>query len=382
MAPVPEQSLASTEDQQLIRESALQFLDEQKPLAEHRALRDGEDPSGVSTRLWEEMSGLGWPGLLVPEEHGGAGLGFAELGVVFEALGRHAASTPLFSSGVLAASSLSLVGGWGDLEKGSDLATGACRAALALEESPRFSPGAIASFAEKTSDGYRLHGRKRPVLDATAADLWLVVARLGNAESEQVGLFCVDPSTRGVSATPLRWIDGRRAAELVFDGAPLPPAALLGEAMPISELVEPLVDRGATALSAELVGIMAAAFAGTLEYLDTREQFDQKLASFQALQHRAARMFTEIERSISLVQDALRALDERDPDASLAASAAKAHSSEVARHVTEEALQLFGGLGMTEEQDIGLYFKRARASSTLFGDAGFHYRRFATWSGF
>jgi len=283
---------------------------------------------------------------------------------------------------VLAASSLSLVGGWRDLGKASDLASGGLRAALALEESPHFSPHVIQTFVEETGDGYRLHGRKRPVLDGSVADVWLVVARVGDPENEEVGLFRLDPATTGVGCTPLRWIDGRRAADLRFDAVSLPRDALLGEPKSLAELVEPLVDRGATALSAELTGIVAAAFSLTLDFLETREQFDQKLASFQALQHRAARMFVEIERTISLVQDALRALDERDPEASIAASAAKAQASEVARHVTAESLQLFGGLGMTEEQDIGLYFKRARASSTLFGDARFHYRRVAQLSGF
>ena len=382
MASGPEQSLARSEDQQIIRDAALQFLEEQQPLRELRALRDGDDPSGVSASFWQEIAALGWPGLLVPEEHGGAGLGFQELGVVFESLGHHAVSTPLFSSGVLAASALSLVGGWKGLEKPADLASGAVRATLALEESPQFDPHSIEAVAEVAGDGFRLSGRKRPVLDGTAADLWLVVARIGSPRDDRVGLFRIDPQVAGAGCTPLRWIDGSRASDISLQGMSVPKDALLGEPLRRADLIEPLVDRGATALAAELVGISATAFALAVDYLKTREQFDRKLASFQALQHRAARMFTEIERTISLVQDALRALDESDPEASLAASAAKAHASEVARHVTAEALQLFGGLGMTEEQDIGLYFKRARVASALFGDARFHYRRFARLNGF
>jgi alkylation response protein AidB-like acyl-CoA dehydrogenase len=382
MAGSPDQSLAANEDQQIIREAALQFLQEEQALARVRAQRDGDEAAGIAPAFWDEISALGWPGLLAPEEHGGSGLGFQELGVVFEALGRHVVASPLFSSGVLAASALSIVDGWAGLEKTHGLATGEQRAALALEESPRFDPYAIATVARQTPDGYALTGHKRPVLDAAAADVLLVVARIGSQASDEVGLFRVDPQAQGVATTPLRWLDGRRAAELSFDAVALSGDALLGTPRPMAELVEPLVDRAAAALAAELVGTMASAFELTLDFLKTREQFDQKLAQFQALQHRTARMFADIESTISLVQDALRAIDEGDADSSAAASAAKAQASAVARQVTAEALQLFGGLGMTEEQDIGLYFKRAQASSTLFGDAAHHYARFAGLSGF
>ena len=380
MSAGPDQSLACNEDQQLIREAALQFLEQQQPIASLRGLRDGDEPSGVSAALWDEMSALGWPGLLAPESVGGAGLGFQELGVVFEALGRHVVSTPLYSSGVLATSALTLVGGWASMPKAADLATGASRVALALEETSRFDADRIETLAMRDGDGYRLSGRKRPVLDAATADLLLVVARI--EDDDLLGLFCVSPSAEGVAMTPLRWIDGRRAADLRLEDVVVGDDALIGAPLSHGELIDPLVDRAATALAAELVGISAKAFAETVEFLKTREQFDQKLAEFQALQHRCARMFADIERTISLVQEALRALDDGDADASMLASAAKAMASDTARHVTEEALQLHGGLGMTEEQDIGLYFKRARTSSVLFGDATYHYRRYARLNGF
>jgi alkylation response protein AidB-like acyl-CoA dehydrogenase len=376
MAAGPDQSLARNEDQELIRESALQFLEKQQPIATLRALRDGDEPSGVSPAFWDEMSALGWPGLLAPESVGGSGLGFQELGVVFEALGRHVATTPLYSSGVLATSALTLVGGWEDMPKAADLATGGSRVALALEETSRFDPDQIDTLATRDGEGYSLSGQKRPVLDAATADLLLIVARI-DADDGPLGLFCVSPTADRVSMTPLRWIDGRRAADLLLENVWVGEDALIGAPLSHGELVEPLLDRAAATLAAELVGISAEAFARTVEFLMTREQFDRKLAEFQALQHRCARMFADIERTISLVQEALRALDDGDADASMLASGAKAMASETARHVTEEALQLYGGLGMTEEQDIGLYFKRARTSAALFGDATYHYRRFA-----
>ena len=377
----PDQSLARNDDQALIREGALQLLQERQPMAELRALRDGDDESGVSPALWEEMSALGWPGLLAPEAVGGAGLGFQELGCVQEALGRHVVPTPLLSSGVLATSALTLIDGWSAFPKSAGLATGDVRVALAHEETPRFDPGAVETVARRVDGGFVLAGRKRAVLDGAAADLLLVVARL-DGEQGRLGVFCVPREASGVRTTLLRWLDGRRAADVALEDVRLDASALIGEPLPAASLLEPLIDRAAAALAAELVGVAAEALAITVEYLGTREQFDQRLAEFQALQHRCARLFSDVERTISVVQAALAALDEGDDDASLLASAAKAMASETARHVTEEALQLHGGLGMTEEQDIGLYFKRARASSVLFGDATDHYRRIARLSGF
>lgn len=381
MAGVPDQALASTEDQQMIRDAALQFLEERQPIAELRSLRDGDEASGVSPGLWEEMAGLGWAGLLVPEAQGGAGLGFRELGVVCEALGRHVVSTPLLSSSVLSASAVSLVEGWNGTAELAAIADGSMRAALAFEESPRFAPERAVTSVRRVGEGFVLEGRKRPVLDGASANVLLVLARIEGGD-EGAGLFRVDPGAEGVSRTLLRWIDGRRAADVRFEAVKLGGDAQVGTTRPFAELGEGIVDRGAAALAAELTGIAAAAFALTVEYLKTREQFGHPLAEFQALQHRCARMYVDIERSISLVQDALQALDEGREDSSMAVSSAKAMTSELARTVTEDCLQLYGGLGMTEEQDIGLYFKRARVGSLLLGDAAYHYRRFARLNDF
>lgn len=377
-AGIPDQSLARDEDQSHIREAALQFLEEQNPVAELRALRDADDPSGVSPRLWKEMAELGWPGLLAPESAGGAALGFQELGVIFEALGRHVVATPLLSSGVLAASALSLVEGWDGFADSKQLAMGDLRVALAGPEGRGFE---IETSAQPIDGGYELRGRNKAVLDGAAADRLLVIARI-EGQAGKLGLFCVPADASGVTRRALRWFDGRRAADIDMDGVRLGADALIGQPMTADALLEPLIDRAATALAAELIGTAAEALVRAVEYLKTREQFDEKLASFQALQHRCARMFGDIERSISIVQAALRAIDEDADEASLLASAAKAFASDTARLVTEEALQLHGGVGMTEEEDIGLFFKRARASSALFGTANDHYRRIARLSGY
>ncbi len=378
---IPDQSLARNEDQALIREGALQFLQEQQPIAELRALRDADDELGFSPKFWQAISELGWPGLLAPEESGGAGLGFQELGGVLEALGRHVVTTPLLSSGVLAASALSLVDGWSDCAAAAGLATGESRLALALEEGADLDGTETATVARRTQQGFELTGTLSSVLDGASAELLLVVARI-EGESDSLGLFQVSPNEPALARSSHRWIDGRRVADLHFEGTLVASEALVGRTVSHDAMIRPLVDRASAALAAELAGIAAEALARTVEYLKTREQFDQKLAEFQALQHRCARMFSEVERTISVVQAALQAIDEQEEEASLLASAAKAMASETARLVTEEALQLHGGLGMTEEQDIGLYFKRARASSALGGSANDHYRRIARLSGY
>ncbi len=382
-AGTPDQSLASDEDQAMIRESAMQFLAGAEARSDVRALRDGDDPSGVRAALWSQAGELGWPGLIAPEDVGGAGLGFRELGVVFEALGRHVASTPLLSSGVLAASALSLVDGWSDFALAGDLTTGDARVALALQETRALDSAAQGCTAARKGDGFELTGVRRTVLDAAAADVLLVVAAIAG-EEDRVGVFHVPADADGLAITPRRWLDGRRVADLELGSVSLPASAHFGKAIPRADLVEVLIDRASAAVAAELAGVAAEALSMTVEYLKTREQFDQKLAGFQSLQHRCARLFAEVERTISLVQAALGAID-GDADAAertALVSAAKAFASETARLVTEEALQLHGGLGMTEEQDIGLYFKRARASSALFGDAPEHLRRVARANGY
>ncbi len=383
---LPDQSLARGDEQSMIRQGALQLLQELQPIAELRALRDSEDAGGFSPRLWREIVGLGWPGLLAPETVGGAGLGFQEAGVIHEALGRHVVPTPLLSAGVLATCALSIVDGWAAFPQAAGLVSGGTRVALAFEECSRFDPSTIATIATSARSGeggFELRGRKVAVLDGAAAEIVLVVARVeGEGEGDRVGLFCVAPTAPGVRIEPVRWIDGRRVAEISLEKVILDKTALLGGPISRDALLEPLIDRAAALTAAELVGVSAQALAMTIEYLKTREQFDQKLAEFQALQHRCARMFADIEQCISLVHAALGALDAGDDDASLLASGAKATAADMARHVTEEALQLHGGIGMTEEHDIGLYFKRARASATIFGDASYHYRRVARLSGF
>ncbi|MEM7410461.1 MAG: acyl-CoA dehydrogenase family protein [Myxococcota bacterium] len=381
---VPDQSLARNEDEALIRDSALQFLTEQDPLGSVRDWRDAESAAPCSAAFWSAVQELGWPGLLAPEDQGGAGLGLRECAVVFEALGRHAVSTPLFASGVLATSALTLLDAWGVLPKAETLVTGDGTVALALDESARFDPSAIATTARRVDGGFELSGTKRPVLDGAAAERWLVWARLEAPENADTpfALFVVDPSAAGVHCETLRWIDGRRAAAIRFDAVRLDASALLGTPCAEATLVEPLLDRASVILAAELCGIAAAALKRTVEYLVTREQFDQRLAEFQALQHRCARLFADIERTISITQAAAAAVDEGASDASALASGAKALASEVARTTTEEALQLHGGLGMTEEQDIGLFFKRARTTSAIWGDARYHLARVATQNGY
>ncbi len=379
---VPDQSLARGDEQSMIREAALQLLQESQPIAELRALRDGDEPAGFSPRLWQEIVGLGWPGLLAPDTSGGAGLGFQEAGVIHEALGRYVVPTPLLSTGVLATCALGLVDGWADFPKTAGFVSGDTRGRARAR-------GVLALRSVHDRDGRAVQRRgasssmvAKSRCSTAPRPRWCWWWLGSTAKPTRWGSSGFPSTAPGVRTRPVRWIDGRRVAEIWFDGAMLDRAALLGNPIACDAFLEPLIDRAAAVVAAELVGISARALEMTVEYLQTREQFGQKLAEFQALQHRCARMFAEVERIISLVQAALRALDDGDDDASLLASGAKATAADTARHVTEEALQLHGGIGMTEEHDIGLYFKRARASAAVFGDSTYHYRRVARSSGF
>jgi alkylation response protein AidB-like acyl-CoA dehydrogenase len=328
---------------------------------------------------------VGWTGLIVPESHGGAGLGFAELGIVFEELGRSLAASPMLATSVIGARAL-LLGG-SEEQKAAllpRLSTGDCLFALALDEQRQFAPHAVETRAAPDRNGFRLTGRKGFVLDGHIADKLIVVARTAGSAGERAGLtlFLVDRDRAGVRIDRLRTLDGRNAAIVTLDDVGVERDAVLGSVDGGQDLLDAVLDGAAGALSAEMLGTMSAAFEITLEYMKVRRQFGALIGSFQALKHRAATMFVDIELNRSLVVDALRALDESRPDCSQSVSAAKARVSHSLVHIANEAIQLHGGIGMTEEHDIGLYLKRARVAQHTFGDDRYHWKRFASLRGF
>jgi alkylation response protein AidB-like acyl-CoA dehydrogenase len=378
-------SLVLSEEQELLKETAAEFAREKAPVTHLRELRDKADAVGFSRALWKEMAELGWTGILLPEQYGGSELGFAELGVVLEECGRTLAPYPFLSTVVLGARAIALAGS--DEQKQALLpgvSEGQTLLALAFQETPRFAPYDIGLKAEPVSDGFRLTGEKILVLDGHVADRLIVAARTsgGSGDRDGLSLFLVDPASEGVEITRTSMVDSRNAARVQFHGAAVGSDALLGEAGSAADVLDALYEGATVALSAELLGISREVFDRTIAYLKTREQFGQVIGSFQALKHRAAHMFCEVELSQSIVLDALRAVDEERPYRERIVSAAKARCSDTAGLVTREGLQMHGGIGMTDEEEIGLFLKRAKAAELTLGDAGYHRDRFARATGF
>lgn len=378
-------SLVLTEEQELIKQGASDFLGEHSPVTHLREMRDTEDSVGFSKAVWKEMAELGWVGLPFDEDLGGAGLGLAELGVILEQAGRRLSPYPFLSTVVLGGGAVALAG---SAAQKKSILEGVCKGetllALAVQETGRFAPFAIETKAEQQGDGYRLSGEKVFVLDGHIADHLIVAARTARTPGEKEGitLFLVDPAAEGCTVERTRMIDSRNAARVSLSDVSVPETAVLGEVGAGGEVLEALYDRAAAALSAEMVGLISEVFERTVQYLKTREQFGTTIGTFQALKHRAAWMFCEVELSQSVALDALRALDENRPYASRIVSAAKARCSDTASLVTCEGLQMHGGIGMTDEEEIGLFLKRAKVAELTLGDAAYHRDRFARLTGF
>jgi alkylation response protein AidB-like acyl-CoA dehydrogenase len=376
-------SLVLTEEQELIQQAAAEFLKEHAPIAHFREMR--EDATGFSKATWKEMAELGWAGIPFSEEVGGADLGLAELGVVLEECGRTLAPYPFLSTVVLGGGAVAL--GASEAQK-QEILTGVCKGetllALAFQETGRFSPYGIGTKAEKAGDGFRISGEKVFVLDGHVADHLVVAARTSGTPGDRDGitLFLVQPDAEGCTVTRTIMIDSRNAAQVALSDVTVGADAVLGEVDRGADILDTVFDQATAALSAEMVGLMSEAFDRTVAYLKTREQFGVRIGSFQALKHRAATMFCEVELARAVSLDALRALDEDRPYASRVVSAAKARCSDTASLVTCEGLQMHGGIGMTDEEDIGLFLKRAKATELTLGDATYHRDRFARLTGF
>ncbi len=378
-------ALVLSDEQELLKETVREFARDKTPVSRLRALRDSKDATGFGRDLWKEMGALGWTGILLPESCGGSDLGYAELGVVLEELGRTLAPEPFLSTVVLGATAIEL--GGSDAHKEAILpgiAKGERVLALAFREQGRFAPYAVSTKAEATSGGFRLTGEKRFVLDGHVADDLLVVARTSGDSGDREGLtlFLVDPAVDAVQITRTIMVDSRNAARVRLDGVDVDHSQVIGEVDRAADILDPVFDRATIALSAELLGTLSEAWERALEYLKTREQFGVKIGSFQALKHRAALMFCEVELCRSVVMEALRAIDDDQPNVPQLASAAKARVSDAAVLIACEAVQMFGGIGMTDEEEIGFFLKRARAAELTLGDASYHRDRFARLSGY
>ncbi|MFO0689772.1 MAG: acyl-CoA dehydrogenase family protein [Myxococcota bacterium] len=378
--------LVLTEEQELIASTARDFVAQSSPVSRFRALRDAGDPLGYSPRLYQEMGALGWLGIAFDEKQGGAGLGLAELTLVVEALGRGLAPEPIVGGLALGGFALALGGSpapqsaWlpGVIE-------GRKVVALAHQEAgSRYALTRIGTRAEASGGGFRITGSKTQVLDGFGADAVIVPARTGGAGDERSGitLFLVEKNAPGLAVERMIRVDHRNAAQLRLDGVACGPEAIVGTLGEGAALLEAVVDRATVVLAAEMLGGMSEVFERTLDYLRTRVQFGVPIGSFQALQHRAARVFMEIELARSSVMAAARAVDGGLAEATKLVSLAKARCSGAYLLAANEAVQMFGGVGMTDEYDVGFHLKRARAAELTFGDAAFHRRRWAALGGY
>lgn len=379
-------ALVLSEDEKLLAEAARGFLAQKSPVAALRSLRDSESPAGFDPALWADMAEQGFAGVLIDADHGGSSFGHVGAGLIFEQMGHTLAASPMLASAILGATLLTRAGNPEQQNTYLPLiAKGEMILAFACEEAVRHDPRHITTSATpNTGDGYVLNGEKRFVLDGHVADRLIVVARTsGEGRSpEGISLFLVDTKAAGVIISRTLMVDSRNAAMIRFENVPVAAADILGTLDTGYAVLEAALDVARAMLAAEMLGVASEAFARTLDYLKTREQFGQKIGAFQALQHRAAHLFCEIELGRSVVLKALQALDNQDAKASRLCSLAKAKLGQVAKLVTNEAVQMHGGIGMTDDCDIGLFMKRARAAGETFGDSYYHLDRIASLGGY
>ena len=377
-------TLLYSEEQRLLADSAREFLAARSPVSHQRALRDERREHGFDPHLWQDAVALGWSAIPFPENLGGLDFGCMGLGPIFESIGHNLSASPLLSSVVLSGSLLHLQGS--ALQQDvwlSAVISGECRMALALDERPRHDPQHVGLTAEPRGPGYCLDGHKYFVIDGVGADAYLVAAHAGDAHTPDQGisLFLVPADTPGLTVSALPLIDSRNHAQVRFEQVQVGPEALLGEIGSAWPALNTALDRGRVCLAAEMLGMAQKLFDMTLEYLKTRVQFDVPIGSFQSLQHRAAQLYVELSLARSAVMAALAALDDpalSEVERQRLASLAKWKTGAMAIRVANESVQMHGGIGVTDELDVGLFLKRIRVAQACLGDADFHCERYAT----
>jgi len=376
-------ALILNEEQQSLKDIASEFLQSNAPVTHFREIRDTQNELGYDESLWMEMVNLGWSGILIPEEYGGFDFGMVGMGSILEEAGKTLTPSPLFSTGVLGASLLTL--GGNDSQKQTylpQIVDGTLTTALALEESNRHAPYFIDTQAKKNGDQFIISGCKNFVIDGHSSNLLIVAARTEGSVNDESGitLFLVNSDSRGVEITKTSMVDSRNAANIKFSDVTVSSDNILGEENNGASLLEVVLDRAQIAISAEMLGNASQAFNLTLEYLKERKQFGAVIGTFQALQHRAAEMYSELELTKSSVIAACNAVDENSNDLRRMASLAKFKSGETNHLITNEAVQMHGGVGVTDEYDVGLFMKRARVTEQIFGNSEYHIDRYATLS--
>ncbi len=354
------------EERRMLRDSAQSFLAERAPVAHLRQLRDSADPIGYSPDLWKQFGEQGYSAVLVPEAHGGMGLGVAEAGLIAEQIGHTLAPTPWFSTAVLAAWLLKTAGSTAQRSEWLPrIAVAETVVAIAVDERSRHRASAIATRAAREGDGFRIDGRKLFVIDGHVAQALIVAARTDGG----IALLLVPAATAGVQAERTVMVDAHNAARVAFEGVRVPASALIGTSETGAALLEQVLDVGRATAASEMLGAADEVFDRTVAYLKERRQFDRIIGEFQALQHRAAELFCDLELTRAIVRQALQALDQGADNAPLLVAQAKARAGLTAERAVQEGVQMHGGIGVTDELDLGFFMKRTRVLQELFGDA-------------
>ena len=375
--------LTPSDEQRLLRESADRFVSETYTADHRRKIAD--EPLGFSADLWKQFADLGWLALPIAEAHGGLGGGAVEIGILMEAFGRGLVSEPYLSTVVISASLISECGT--EAQKQAllpKIADGSLYLAFAhSERQARYDLADVTTTAKKTPNGWHLDGHKTAVLDGSAAGQIIASARVddGSGKPGKLCLFLVPQGTRGLTARDFPRLGGGRACNLELRDVLLPADALLGDGSDVLPAIEAVIDRAMAALGAEAVGFMQTLLDQTLEYTKIRKQFGRPLSANQVIRHRLADMAMQCDEARSMALRAALMADAEPVARSRAASGAKAKIGKCARFVAEQSVQLHGAMGVTEELDIGAYFKRLLAFDTLFGSSAHHYRRHAALGG-
>ena len=372
------------EDQVMLADTARPFVAERAPVGHMRALRDANDPIGFSRELWKSFAEMGFTGVSVGEADGGMGLGQVEAGIILEEIGRNLTPSPFLSTSVGAVAALNGAGAAQRRRWLPGIVAGEVVAALAVDEGARHRPAQTALKAERAGNGFRLTGEKRFVAHGHVADLILVAARTAGApgETDGVTLFAVEKDAAGLTATPERLADASLASRLRFEGVEVDADAVLGEVDAGWTTLSRVLGAVRAGASAELLGVGGAAMTMTVDYLKSRKQFGALIGSFQALQHRAAHLYSEMEVARAAVLKAQQLLDAGSADAERATHVAKAMAGLATTLAVQEGVQMHGGIGMSDEYDIGLYMKRGRVLAEMFGDTDFHADQLARMSGY
>ena len=377
--------LVLTEEEQFLKDTAKNFADERSPITHFRALRDNNDPLLWDKDLWSEMTKLGWPGILIPEDYGGSNFGVTGISVILNECAKTLTPSPLFATGVIGAYSITTYG----TEKQKEfylpkIVNGELTTALAIDESSHHNPADTEIIAKKEGSSFIVNGKKTFVIDGASADLIILLARTSGIKGDMTGLtlFLVDANSNGIDRRKLDMADSRNYANINFKNVEIPDSDILGDLETGGETIENILDIGRIAMASEMLGNAEAAFETTLDYLKQRKQFGVLIGSFQALQHRAAEMFCEIELTKSSVMGAMKAADEGSNELQRLSSLAKTMAGETLHLVSNEAVQMHGGIGVTDEYDIGFFLKRARVAEQIFGSSKYHTERYANLSGF